>query len=351
MRVPSRLAYTLPQGCFTQTGQLRAPVRLACTLPQGGATHAPAPATRRSSFLSQTRTLAPHARSKPPCGAASHARAADMRRTCSYCFSLPHPPGLMRALAPYARSGPPCVCTPAAGHFACTSTCHALDQLSHCLSLSHPLGLVYAGSLHTRAPGRHHTCAPSSLACTLPPGRFTQTGQHVCMCPESTLGSSSHVRALATRRTSFLSLSLSFFHQPGLIFARLHARPGQQSILNGSLAQTISLFAPKLNLSNSSLCTISSPHSNITSLFNSSYQQYYHRAEHGSVHHHSMGAVCPAHIQVILCVLEESFSVLSSSSRYSRTWIFEDISLLCQCLAWIDIVTARMLSVQHKYKR
>ena len=161
-----------------------------------------------------TRTLAPHARSEPPCGAASHARAPDMRWTGSDCLSLPHPPGLMHALAPCARSGPPCVCTPAAGHFACTSTGHALDQLSHCLSLSHLLGLVYAGSHHTRAPGRHHTRAPSRLACTLPPGRFTQTGQHVCMCPERTLGSSSHVRALATRRTSFLSLSLSLFLSP-----------------------------------------------------------------------------------------------------------------------------------------
>ena len=119
---------------------------------------------------------------------------------------------------------------------------------------------MYAGSHRTRAPGRHHTRSLSRLACTLPPGSFTQTGQHVCLCLERTLGSTSLLCALATRRTSFLSLY--FYHPPGPIFARSHARPGPPSILNGSLAQTISLFAPKPNLSNSLLCTIFCPQSN-----------------------------------------------------------------------------------------
>ena len=67
--------------------------RLAAT------THARAPATRRTSFLSHPPGLM-HARSH-------RTRAACIHRqlTCSSCLSLPHPPGLMRALAPYARSG------------------------------------------------------------------------------------------------------------------------------------------------------------------------------------------------------------------------------------------------------
>ena len=49
-----------------------------------------------------------------------------------------------------------------------------------------------------------------------------------------------------------------------------------ESILNGSLAQTISLFAPRLNMSNSSLCTIFSPHSNPISRFNPPSHQHHH---------------------------------------------------------------------------
>ena len=196
----------------------------------------------------------------PPPGATSRARAPATRRTSSLrvslslSLSLSHPLGLsVRGLAPHARSWPPP---------------HALSKPS----------CVYtpAGQLHS-----------DGAACVLV--------------------SRTHARIhFASMRTGHASnqLSLSLFLSPAgpnlCAFARA---PGPPSILNGSLAQTISLFAPKPNLSNSLLCTIFSPQSNKISLFKSSYQQYHHRAEHGSVHHHSMGAVCPAHIQV----LEESF--------------------------------------------
>ena len=239
--------------------------------PAGGSlaatTHARAPATRRTSFLSLSHPPGlMRAHSHRTCAACMH-----RHRTCSSCLSLPHPPGLMRALAPYARSGAVWAALrvhprlqPLRVH---EHRPRVGPALSESLSFSVSLSLSPVGPKCTRARTARALLATTTRA--LQQGHFTQTGQHVCLYLERTLGSASHVCALATRRTSFLFLYFS--HPPGLIFARSHARPGPPSILNGSLAQTISLFAPKPNLSNSLLCTIFSPQSNKISLFNSSY--------------------------------------------------------------------------------
>ena len=155
--------------------------RLACTLPPGAATHARAPHTLHQLSLSLShspglvRTRSHHTRAPGrlactlPAGAASHALAPAKRRTSFLCLSLsPSPAG------PNARA-----CTTRA--LGATLRVHARQGPLHMhehrlivgtalfVSLSHPPRLKCTRS--------HRTRAPSRLACTLPPGFFTQTGQ------------------------------------------------------------------------------------------------------------------------------------------------------------------------------
>ena len=162
--------------------------------PAGGSlaatTHARAPATRRTSFLSL---------SHPPGLMRAHShrtRAACMHRhrTCSSCLSLPHPPGLMRALAPYARSGAVWAALrvhprlqPLRVH---EHRPRVGPALSESLSFSVSLSLSPVGPKCTRARTARALLAATTRA--LQQGHFTQTGQHVCLYLERTLGSASH---------------------------------------------------------------------------------------------------------------------------------------------------------------
>ena len=169
------------------------------------------------------------AHSHRTCAACMH-----RHRTCSSCLSLPHPPGLMRALAPYARSGAVWAALrvhprlqPLRVH---EHRPRVGPALSESLSFSVSLSLSPVGPKCTRARTARALLATTTRA--LQQGHFTQTGQHVCLYLERTLGSASHVCALATRRTSFLFLYFS--HPPGLIFARSHARPGRHRFSMGA---------------------------------------------------------------------------------------------------------------------
>ena len=109
--------------------------RLACTLPAGAASHARAPATRRTSSLCLCLSPSP---------AGPNARACTTR-------------GLGATLRVHARQGPLHM------HEHRPNVGTALF-----VSLSHPPRLKCTRS--------HCTRAPSRLAYTLPPGCFTQTG-------------------------------------------------------------------------------------------------------------------------------------------------------------------------------
>ena len=119
----------------TRSHRTRAPGRLACTLPAGAASHALAPAKRRTSFL---------------CLSLSPSPAGPSARACTTC-------ALGATLRVHARQGPLHM------HEHRPNVGTALF-----VSLSHPPRLKCTRS--------HCTRAPSRLAYTLPPGCFTQTG-------------------------------------------------------------------------------------------------------------------------------------------------------------------------------